>query len=80
LLAGYSDGTLKLFDLKSGEVQFNFTKSFTEPSQVICVAAHSSRQVIASGSANGTVALFSTQNGKVINNKTIHTNFWYITG
>ncbi len=65
LLTGYADGTLKVFDLKSGEVQHNLTKSFKQPSQILCVAAHPTRQIIASGSANGTVALFNSESGKV---------------
>jgi len=65
LLTGYTDGTLKIFDLKSGEIQHNLTKSFKKPSQVLCVAAHPTKQIIASGSANGTVALFNSENGKL---------------
>ncbi|CAL8135337.1 unnamed protein product [Orchesella dallaii] len=66
LLAGYACGTLKLFDLKSGETLFNFTKGLPNPSPILCVAAHSSKNLVAAGSADGTVKLFNSQNGKLL--------------
>ncbi len=68
LLAGYACGTLKLFDLKSVDAVFNFTKNVPNSSSVLCVAAHPTKNVVASGSADGLVKLFNSQNGKVNSN------------
>jgi len=66
ILAGYADGTIKLFNLKSGDIEQNFTKAVNDPSPILCVASHPKHNMVAVGSADGTVRLFSTQSGKLV--------------
>jgi len=65
LAAGYSDGALKLFDLKSGEILQNFVKA-GQGESVLCIDRHQTHSIIATGSSDGAVRLYNTQNGKLL--------------
>jgi len=66
-VAGFADGGVKMFDLKSGDVVQQFAKPMPqgEQSAVISIDHHKKLSIIATGSADGTVKLYNTQNGKV---------------
>lgn len=61
---GYADGSLKVFDLKSG------TAGSLEPhemqaSQILSIAVHYDNNLVAAGDADGKVILIKTQPVKV---------------
>merc|ERR1719483_801806 len=62
-VVGYGDGTLRQFDLKSGETQMNMVSSCHIDS-VNCVAAHPGREVVVSGGMDGMGIMWNTTNGK----------------
>jgi WD40 repeat protein len=68
LVAGYADGTLKMFDLKSGETEQTFVKSKarSDGAGVLSVHHHTTRGIVAAGRVDGLVKVFNVQNGKVI--------------
>lgn len=69
IVAGYADSTIKMFDLKSGDVLYQFAKPMPQGEQVsvICIDHHPNHSIIATGHADGTVKLYNTQSGKVFN-------------
>ena len=72
----YGDGTIKIFDLKSGEVLSNFTHYDKIPnapdtetstlSMPVSTLDVSGGHVLASGGVNGVVKMYNTQTGKAI--------------
>ena len=66
-MAGYADGAVKMFNLKSGEVIQVFAKSMPqdETCSVLSIDHHHTHSIVATGSADGTVKLYNTQSGKV---------------
>jgi WD40 repeat protein len=63
---GYGDGTMRLFDLKSGEVLHSLTGSSAHTSSVASLAVKDDNNLLASGGVDGTAKLFNTQSGKSI--------------
>jgi len=64
---GYSDGSLRIFDLRSGEVLHNLSL-FNNKAAICTIDARSDNQLIAAGSAEGEVAIVNNQNGKIVAN------------
>ena len=63
---GYGDGSIKVFDLKSGDVVHSLTDASTShcPSAVTALAAKDN--LLASGGADGVTKVFNLQSGKNI--------------
>jgi len=59
---GYSDGSLRIFDLRSGEVVHNLSL-FTNKSAICSIDSRSDNQLIAAGSADGDIVIVNHQNG-----------------
>ncbi|XP_022184827.1 angio-associated migratory cell protein [Nilaparvata lugens] len=59
---GYSDGTLKVFDLKACAA----IASFTADSAANCLTAHPDNNLVAVGYANGQVMLYKTNPAKLV--------------
>jgi len=64
---GYSDGSLRIFDLRSGEVVHNLSL-FTNKSAICSIDSRSDNQLIAAGSADGDIVIVNHQNGKIVAN------------
>jgi len=63
---GYGDGTVKLLDLKTGEVVFSLAGGKTgHNSDVTCMDCHSSDNVVATGSTDCTALIVNVGTGKV---------------
>jgi len=58
---GYSDGAVKVFELKSGAVQGSAAVGEAHSLSVLCVDAYSDNNIIATGGADGKINLFKTQ-------------------
>ncbi len=56
-----------MFNLKSGEIMQVFAKAMPqdETCAVLAIDHHRSHSIVATGSADGTVKLYNTQNGRV---------------
>lgn len=66
LCAGYADGGVKLWDLKSGNYVFHVTGGFSHSQSVTCLDVNKENTLIASGSEDSTVKLTHCGNGKVL--------------
>lgn len=64
---GYSDGSLRIFDLRNGEVLHNLSV-FNNKSPICAMDARTDNQLIAVGSAEGEVVIVNNQNGKIVAN------------
>eukprot|EP00095_Tigriopus_kingsejongensis_P003273 maker-scaffold675_size187964-snap-gene-0.28 protein:Tk03273 transcript:maker-scaffold675_size187964-snap-gene-0.28-mRNA-1 annotation:"hypothetical protein DAPPUDRAFT_187565" len=65
-IVGYSDGSLRLFDLKSGEVLHNLSGNTGHVASVTSIAVRDDNNLIGSGGVDGTAKLFNIQSGKNI--------------
>ena len=68
VIVGYGDGSMRLFDLKSGDVLHNLTDGTTShsPAAVTALDTRSDNNLIASGGADGIAKIFNVQSGKNI--------------
>ncbi|XP_054284466.1 angio-associated migratory cell protein [Macrosteles quadrilineatus] len=58
---GYSDGAVKVFELKTGAVQGSSAVGEAHSLSVLCIEAFSDNNIIATGGADGKINLFKTQ-------------------
>lgn len=65
-MVGYSDGTMRVFDLKTGSVLHNITGRSAHVASVSSLAVRSDSNLIASGGVDGKSKLFHVQSGKTI--------------
>lgn len=63
---GYEDGSLKLWDLKSGNHVFHVCGGFAHSQSVLCLDVNKENTIIATGSVDSTVKLTHVSNGKVL--------------
>ncbi|CAD5116015.1 DgyrCDS4949 [Dimorphilus gyrociliatus] len=66
LVSGYSDGSVKIWNLKDAVVQFNIPSASGAPTSNI--ACHPNKPLVIAGFENATAVLINAQNGKVIAN------------
>jgi len=64
---GYSDGSLRIFDLRTGDVLHNLSV-FNDKSPICAIDARTDNQLIAVGSAEGEVVIVNNQTGKIVAN------------
>jgi len=69
-VCGYSDGSLRLFDLKNGNTLHTLSKGQgvyqAHGDSVNCVASHPANTVFISGSMDGTAKLWNPSTGKIV--------------
>jgi len=63
-VCGYTDGSLRLFDLKTGNAEHTLNKGLAHADSVNSVAAHLNNTLFISGSMDGTAKLWNSSNGK----------------
>ena len=63
---GYGDGSIKVFDLKSGDVVHSLTDASTSHSPSAVTALAAKDNLLASGGADGVAKVFNVQSGKNI--------------
>jgi len=63
-VCGYTDGSLRLFDLKGGSTLHTLSKGQAHIDSVNCVAGHPNNSVFISGSMDGTAKLWNPSTGK----------------
>ncbi|KAI1291726.1 Angio-associated migratory cell protein [Halotydeus destructor] len=66
-MMGYDDGSLRLWDLKSGSTSATIKGNLAHTSTVTCLDIKCDDSVGASGSTDGTVKLVNLQSGKLVN-------------
>ncbi|EDO35758.1 predicted protein [Nematostella vectensis] len=65
-IAGYEDGTLKVWDLKKGSNIFHLSDGTSHQGPLTCVDCNKDDVLIASGSEDSTVKLINSNTGKVL--------------
>ncbi|XP_064077565.1 angio-associated migratory cell protein-like, partial [Macrobrachium nipponense] len=65
-VSGYDDGSVRVFDLKSGELKCQFSGGLAHSGQVTSISVHKDNALVMSGSSDGTAKLFNTVSGKVV--------------
>ncbi|TRY61942.1 hypothetical protein TCAL_03720 [Tigriopus californicus] len=65
-IVGYGDGSMRLFDLKSGDVVHNLSGNAGHSASVTSIAVRSDNNLIGTGGVDGSAKLFNTQSGKSI--------------
>ncbi|XP_066988710.1 angio-associated migratory cell protein [Macrobrachium rosenbergii] len=65
-VAGYDDGSVRVFDLKSGELKCHFSGGLAHSGQVTSISVHKDNALVLSGSSDCTAKLFNTVSGKVV--------------
>ncbi|ESO90709.1 hypothetical protein LOTGIDRAFT_191849 [Lottia gigantea] len=66
LCTGCEDGSLKFWDLKSGESIYSLSGHDSHKSSVLSIDSHSDGKLVLTGSTEQTAKLINTQTGKVI--------------
>lgn len=64
-VSGYEDGSVRVFDLKTGQSTQQWTSDVAESVPVISLDTHSDNNLIITGSADGSARLLSANTGKV---------------
>lgn len=64
-MSGYEDGSVRVFDLKTGQQIGSLTDGLAHTSPVASIAAHKDNTMTISGSLDGTAILYNTISGKV---------------
>ena len=64
-MAGYENGAVKLFDLKSGQVQHTLYNPTSRSCAVLCIDKSQNHQIVATGNFRGRCHVYNTQTGKV---------------
>merc|ERR1719330_1938180 len=64
VMCGYSDGSLRLFDLKAGNALHTISGGLGHKDIVNCLDSHDNNNLVLSGSMDGTAGLWNTQSGK----------------
>ena len=64
-VAGYEDGSVRVFDLKSGQLLHQLTDDSEDVSAVINMTVQKDDALIVFGATNGKAKIFSPNNGKV---------------
>lgn len=65
-ISGYEDGSIRIFDMKTGEMKHQFSDALAHSSPVTSISVHKDNTLAISGSVDGTAKLYNTLNGKVI--------------
>ncbi|XP_068208590.1 angio-associated migratory cell protein [Palaemon carinicauda] len=65
-ISGYDDGSVRVFDLKSGEVKWQFTGGVAHTGHVTSLSVHKDNALAMTGSIDGTAKLFNTLSGKIV--------------
>lgn len=65
-VAGYEDGSLRVFDLKSGQLVQQFSDGLAHTAPIASLAVHKDNTLVISGSLDGTAKLYNTNTGKII--------------
>ncbi|ROT84898.1 angio-associated migratory cell protein isoform X1 [Penaeus vannamei] len=65
-VSGYEDGSVRVFDLKTGQQIGSLTDGLAHTSPVASIAAHKDNTMTISGSLDGTAILYNTISGKVV--------------
>lgn len=65
-VAGYEDGSIRMFDLKSGQMLHQVSDDSQDVSPVINVVVQKDDALVIFGSTDGKAKLFNTSNGKLI--------------
>ena len=63
---GYSDGSMRIFDLKTSDVLHNLTTVFSDKAAVCAMDARSDNQLVAVGSSEGEITIVNSQSGKIL--------------
>ncbi|BES89456.1 WD domain, G-beta repeat [Nesidiocoris tenuis] len=63
---GFSDGTIRLFDLATGATTCKFSPESTQLPQILTMAVHPDNNLIAVGTIDAKIALFKTQQPKTV--------------
>jgi ribosome assembly protein SQT1 len=66
LVAGYENGAVKLFDLKSGQVQHNLYVPTPRSCAVLCIDKCQNQEIVAAGNFRGRIHIFNTKTGKML--------------
>ncbi|KAK7086924.1 hypothetical protein SK128_000696, partial [Halocaridina rubra] len=64
-ISGYEDGSVRVFDLKSGELKHQFSDGLSHSALVTSISVHQDNTLAISGSADGTAKLYNTISGKM---------------
>jgi len=64
-MCGYRDGSLRLFDLKSGSALHTIRDGLGHKDIVNCLDSHDNNNLVMSGSMDGTASLWNTTSGKI---------------
>ncbi|XP_045111303.1 angio-associated migratory cell protein-like [Portunus trituberculatus] len=67
-VAGYEDGSVRVFDLKSGQMLHQLTDDSEDVSPVINMTVQKDDSLVILGATNGKAKLFNTNNGKLVGN------------
>lgn len=65
-MCGYSDGSLRLFDLKTGSALHTISGGLGHKDIVNCLDSHDNNTLVMSGSMDGTASLWNTTSGKSV--------------
>jgi WD40 repeat protein len=60
-VVGYGDGSMRLFDLKTGNVLFNMTGNNAHSGAVTSLDSQDGNVLVASGGVDGVTKVFNTQ-------------------
>ncbi len=63
---GFGDGTMRIFDLKSGDVQHNVTGISGHDGSLCTIDSRTDNNLVATGGQDGSAKIFNTQSGKSI--------------
>lgn len=66
LCVGYDDGSVKLWDMKSGGIIHNITGNDAHKSSIICLDCYNDNNIIITGSTDVTAKIINTNSGKVL--------------
>lgn len=64
-VVGYEDGSLRVFDLKTGQMLQQLSDGLAHSAPVASLAVHKDNTLLISGSLDGTAKLYNVNNGKV---------------
>lgn len=65
IAVGYADGSIKVFDLKTGNVVQHLSGGLAHSNAVSSIDCHRDNNLIITGSLDGTTKLYNAQTGKV---------------
>ncbi|XP_042203261.1 angio-associated migratory cell protein-like isoform X2 [Homarus americanus] len=65
-VAGYEDGSVRVFDLKTGQLVQHFKDGQANTASIASIAVHKDNTLILAGSFNGTAKLYNANSGKLV--------------